>query len=350
MFRTLTLDADNSLVETTDDLTAVFPPASGELRWVAVTDPSDADLKLLGQRFGFHSLALEDCAHLDQRPKLEAFGDHTFLVIQSFGTKAETARVRGAELLVSAPRSGEPSETGIDMEQLELHAFLGERYLVTVHSGPIAPVEDVWQRARRNPAQLKSGMDFVYYLLADGLVDEGFPLLDCIADEIEALEDRILARPRRPDFARLLDLKRTLVGLRRNITAQRDMMVLLSRRGDPRVSERAALHFRDVHDHLTRLGESIETQRELLGGTLDAYFTAVAHRSSEVMQYLTVLSSVFLPLAFIVGFFGQNFSWLPGISGWTESKALSWVMLAACILVPLVMVLWFKRKGWLGRT
>jgi len=349
VFRTLTLEADNSLVETTNDLTTVAPPGPDELRWLAVTDPSDADLKLLGERFGFHPLALEDCAHLDQRPKLEAFGDHTFLVIQSFGTKADAAKGRGSELLVSSPSSGNPTD-GIEMEQLELHAFLGERYLVTVHSGAIAPVDDVWQRTRRNPAQLTSGMDFVYYLLADGLVDEGFPLLDCIADEIEALEDRILSRPRRSDFARLLDLKRTLVGLRRNVTAQRDMMVLLSRRGDPRVSERSALHFRDVHDHLTRLVESIETQRELLGGTLDAYFTAVAHRSSEVMQYLTVLSSVFLPLAFIVGFFGQNFAWLPGISGWTESKALSWVMLGACILVPLVMVLWFKRKGWLGRA
>lgn len=350
MFRTLTLHPGGSLVESTNDLASVAPPGVDELRWVAVSDPSAADLKLLGERFGFHPLALEDCAHLDQRPKLEAFGDHTFLVIQSFGTRAEFTKAREAELLVSTPKEGHHASPGVEIEQLELHAFLGDRYLVTVHSGIIAPVDDVWQRARRSPSPLTSGMDFVYYLLADGLVDEGFPLLDCIADEIETLEDHILSRPRRPDFARLLDLKRTLVGLRRNITAQRDMMVLLSRRGDPRVSERSALHFRDVHDHLTRLGESIETQRELLAGTLDAYFTAVAHRSSEVMQYLTVLSSVFLPLAFIVGFFGQNFAWLPGISSWTESKVLSWVMLAACVLVPVLMLLWFKRKGWLGQT
>lgn len=350
MFRTLTLDAAGSLVETTGDLETVGPPASGEFRWVSVSDPSEADLKLLGERFGFHPLALEDCAHLDQRPKLESFGDHTFLVIQSFGTKAESTKARNVGLSISAPQSGDSRSEDIEIESLELHAFLGERYLVTVHSGPVAPVDDVWQRARRSPSPLASGMDFVYYLLADGLVDEGFPLLDCIADEIEALEDRVLSRPRRLDFARLLDLKRTLVGLRRITTSQRDMMVLLSRRGDPRVSERSALHFRDVHDHLTRLGESIEAQRELLGGTLDAYFTAVAHRSSEVMQYLTVLSSVFLPLAFIVGFFGQNFSWFPGVSSWTESEALTWAMIAACILVPAAMLLWFKRKGWLDRV
>jgi magnesium transporter len=135
--------------------------------------------------------------------------------------------------------------------------------------------------------------------------------------------------------------------MRKVLTPQRDMIAMLARRGDARVSDRTALYFRDIFDHLVRLSESIEANRDLLGNSVDAYLSSVSNRTNEVMKYLTVLSAVFLPLSFIVGFFGQNFDDLPGFNGWSHSHFLMYAMMLVCLSVPFVMLWWFKSKGWL---
>lgn len=325
MFRVLEVDAAEG-VRQAEGADHVAPPKDGVRVWIDLRDPTAEDLELLRVRFGFHPLALEDCAHLDQRPKLEEFGDHTFLVTQGFGSEGEHVR---------------------ELQLYELHTFLGPNYLVTVHEGHIPAVEKLWSRGCTSPSPLKRGPDFLYYLLADTLVDENFPILDRISDEIEILEDEVLIRPGREAFVRILELKRTLVHMRRVLNPQRDMISMLARRGDARVSERTALYFRDIFDHLVRLSESIESNRDLLGSLVDAYLSSVSNRTNEVMKYLTVLSAVFLPLSFVVGFFGQNFERLPGFPDWMQSESLALGMALSCVAIPIVMVLWFKRKGWL---
>jgi magnesium transporter len=233
------------------------------------------------------------------------------------------------------------------LELYELHAFLGKNYLVTVHSGDISSLEQIWERVGDNPALLERGVDFVYYLIASRLVEANFPVLDRITDELEEIEDRVLSAPAREDLGRIFELKRRLVLMRKVLSPQRDKMVMLARRGDPRVSERSSHYFRDVHDQLVRLNESIEANRDLLSNALDAYLSAVSNRTNEIMKYLTLLSAVFLPLAFIVGFFGQNFESLPGIPNWTHSDGLMHFMLGLCVATPLVMVLWFRLRRWI---
>lgn len=309
---------------------AVGRPEEGTLLWLDVHSPTAADLALLGERFGFHPLALEDCAHLDQRPKLEAFDDHTFLVLQSLG---EPERHTGTHR--------------IRMDVVELHAFLGQRYLVTVHEGHLASVEAIWARAIASSSPLVKGVDFLYYLLADSLVDEAIPLIEQVNDEIEVLQLAVLEDPKKQAYNHILQLRSLLIQMRRILAPQRDMMVLLARRGDARVSERTAYYFRDVHDHIVRLTDAIEAQREHLSATLEAYLSSVSNRTNEVMKYLTVLSAVFLPLSFVVGFFGQNFARLPGFGNWTESMPLTWIMLASCLSTPVLMLAWFKYKRWL---
>lgn len=320
--------------EAGDSLESVRPPDEGTLLWLDIEAPSAADLALLGERFGFHPLALEDCAHLDQRPKLEPFDDHTFLVLQSLAEPE--AATKGQRLR---------------MDVVELHAFLGERYLVTVHEGRLASVEGVWARAIANGSPLGSplakGVDFLYYLLADSLVDEAIPLIEQLNDEIEALQLSVLEQPKRRAYHHILQLRALVIQMRRILAPQRDMMVLLARRGDARVSERTAFYFRDVHDHIVRLTDAIEAQREHLGATLEAYLSSVSNRTNEVMKYLTVLSAIFLPLSFIVGFFGQNFTRLPGFGSWTDSPFLTWAMLLGCLCTPVLMLAWFKYKRWL---
>jgi magnesium transporter len=304
----------------------VEPPPPGVVRWIDLRGQDHEQLERLRERFAFHPLALEDCAHLDQRPKLEEYQDHMFLVTQGFAC---------------------PGPKVSELELQELHAFLGERYLVTVHEGDVAALEQVWQRVAGEPQLLARGLDFVYYLIADGMVDDVFPILDRVTDELDRIEDAVLTSPSREDLQRIFELKRRLVEMRKVLSPQRDVFGLLSKRGDPRIAERTALYLRDVYDHLVRINESIEANRDLLGNALDAYLSAVGQRTNEIMKYLTIMSAVFLPLAFVVGFFGQNFVNLPFLKNWVYSDRLMWGMVATCLALPLGMLTWFRKKRWL---
>jgi magnesium transporter len=301
-------------------------PPEGVLRWIDVRSPDAAQLELLRERFDFHPLTIEDCAHLDQRPKIEEYGDHIFLVTQGFACKGE--RVQG-------------------LEMQELHTFLGERFLVTVHSVAIAALDEVWLRAAGDARQLSRSVAFVYYLIADGIVDDNFPILDRVADELDDLEDAVLDQPRAQDLHRIFELKRHLVAMRKVLSPQRDVVGLLAKRGDPRIDERTSVYLRDVYDHLVRINESIEANRDLLGNALDAYLSVVGQRTNEIMKYLTVMSAVFLPLSFIVGFFGQNFVDLPFVADWVRSDALMRAMVVTCLALPAGLLAWFKHKRWL---
>jgi len=227
------------------------------------------------------------------------------------------------------------------IEPLELHAFLGRGYLVTVHEKTISPLETVWQRVAVDASAGRHGADFLYYLVVDAIVDSNFPIIDRLSDRLDDVEDTVLSRHSREDLSRIFELKRTLVLMRRILSPERDVFAILSKRGDQRVSEKTALYFRDVYDHLTRLHESIDAGRDILGNALDAYLSMVSNRTNEIMKRLTLLSAVFLPLTFVTGFFGQNFEHLP-----FHSDLLMFGMIAACLLIPSAMLFWFKRSGW----
>jgi magnesium transporter len=324
MFRVIELR--DGRIEVLEGTERVRPPEAGTLRWVDLRAQDAPQLELLRRRFEFHPLAIEDCAHQDQRPKMEEYPDHLFLVTQGFSSTR-------AQVL----------ELGLE----ELHAFLGERYLVTVHLSEIAALETVWGRLAGDPTLLARGVDFAYYLVVDGIVADNFPILDRIADELDELEDSVLSSPRREDLHRIFGLKRHLVDMRKVLSPQRDVLALLSKRGNPRVTERTAYYLRDAHDHLMRINESIEANRDLLGNALEAYLTAVGQRTNEIMKYLTIMSAVFLPLSFVVGFFGQNFDSLPLMKDWVHSDALMWAMIVMCVTIPAGMLAWFRYREWL---
>jgi magnesium transporter len=324
MFRVMELR--DGRIELSEGSERVLPPEPGVLRWIDLRAQDPAQLELLRARFDFHPLTIEDCGHLDQRPKLEEYRTHLFLVTQGFSC--------GSQELC-------------DLELHELHAFLGERFLVTVHQNQITALEGVWTRLSAEPKLLERGVDFAYYLVADRLVDDHFPILDRFADELDQIEDSVLESPKREDLNRIFELKRSLVLMRKVLSPQRDVQGLLSKRGDPRIGERTAVYMRDVYDHLVRINEAIEANRDLLGNALEAYLMAVNQRTNEIMKYLTVMSAIFLPLSFIVGFFGQNFDNLPFTRDWVHSDRLMWAMIGICIALPATMLAWFKKKDWL---
>jgi magnesium transporter len=296
------------------------PPPAGTLRWIDLSGQGEPELEILGNHFGFHPLALEDCLHYGERPKLEEYGDYLFVVMHTF----------------VCPK-GDPR----DVDAQEVHAFLGATYLVTVHASGVAAIDTIWNRVQGDANLGRKGADFLLYLVADTIVDANFPIIDLISESLEEIENSVLERSDPDDLNRIFALKRTLVLMRKVLSPERDLFGAMSKRGDPRISERTALYFRDVYDHLVRIYESIDTGRDLLGNALDAYLSMQSNRTNEIMKRLTLLSAVFLPLTFVTGFFGQNFEHLP-----FHSDALMYVMVSSCVIIPSAMVLWFKRSGW----
>ncbi|WP_434379834.1 magnesium/cobalt transporter CorA [Melittangium boletus] len=289
-------------------------------KWIDILHPTEEVMKRLGERYGLHRLAIEDCLHLDQRPKLEEYPNHQFIVLQGFSAGGEDV----CELTLH-----------------EHHFFLGPDWLISVHELPYPGMEALHQRVRAEPdATLGRGVDVLLYLLADTLVDGNFPILDRFGDELEDLESSIFENAQREHLQRIFALKRALVTVRRVLSPQRDVMGLLSRRGIPNVSERTAPYFRDVYDHLVRLYEQIDANRDLLGNVMDGYLSMMANRTNDITKQLTIFSTIFLPLSFITGFFGQNFDFL-------SRPAFFWMMMGSVAALPVSLLFWFRRKQWI---
>jgi magnesium transporter len=319
MLRTIRFSSTGPSVLEGDD--NAVPPRDGEMCWIDLQPADQASLQLLQQRFGFHPLAIEDCVTPIERAKVDEYGNHLFLVMHSMSANAH-------------------SKHGIKIAELD--AFLGERFLVTVHGEPMPGLDAVWKRAASDTTCGAHGMDFLYYLIVDELVDEVFPLVDLVSDQLEEAESAILKRVDSRQLPDLMRLKRWLIAMRRVLSPVRDVLGGLLRRGDARISERTALYFRDVYDHVVRAYEQIDVERDLLGNAMDAYLSMMSNRSNVIMKQLTVLASIFLPLTFLTGFFGQNFSALP-----FDSKSLFYIEIGACVALPVAMFIWYRRSGWL---
>jgi magnesium transporter len=290
------------------------------ITWVDVLEPTDEVLTRLGARYGLHRLAIEDCLHLDQRPKLEEYPGHQFMVLQGFSCATENLD---------------------DLTLHEMHYFLGPDWLITVHAEGHSAVEEAHRRLDADAANtLGRGPDFVAYLITDALVDRNFPMLEVFSDALEQLEEDVFRQPDPGQLKRAFALKHGLLTVRRVLSPQRDVLALLAKRGTLNVNERTALYFRDIYDHLIRLVEQIESARDLLSGVVDGYLSVMANRTNDVTKQLTIFATIFLPLSFVVGFFGQNFAPLQGDGFFA-------VMIATVVLMPLGMVLWFRKKGWL---
>jgi len=287
--------------------------------WVdAEGEPAEA-LEALARRFDLHPVTLEDFLHRNQRPKLEEFDQYIFLVLHALRA------IRGD-----------------DVETDELHVVLTKNCLLTVHDRPLEAVKRVFDRCRADPRALERGTSFLLYLLGDAVVDGCFPVLDALGDEIDDLEDAVVGAPGRHPMRRIFDLKRIVVHLRKIVSPQREVFNSLSRRDFPHIDPRTGAYFRDVHDHLVRAFEMVDSYRDLISNTLDAYLAATSNRLGQVMKQLTVIATIFMPLSFLTGFFGMNFTGIPFNRAW-----LFGFVLAMMVGLPVTMLLLFARRGWL---
>jgi magnesium transporter len=296
--------------------------ANGSFFWLDLEDPGAAELARLGELFDLHPVSLEDTLHFGQRPKLDDFSSYVFLVF--YGMHG--------------------GDHGNDATLSEVHMYISGEYLITIHRGPLPALEE--QRSEIEGRMIHSEQ-FVIYRVLDALTDTFFTPLAGVDDEIDQLEDSIIAEPTDEQLQRIFALKRDLVAMRKVITPQRDLFA----RGIDTIAELPGLtlderdYFRDVYDHLIRISDLIDSYRDLLAGAMDAYLSTVANRQNEVMKQLTVIATIFLPLSFLTGFFGMNFAFQVND---IQDSLLSFLLLAVAGSVVVVVGLWlyFKRKRW----
>ncbi len=293
------------------------------LLWVSLDNPSEEEtLQILDRLFHFHPLTIEDCLSSGyQTPKVDDYGEYIFIIALALGD------------------GNNPD--GIQTHELDI--FLGSNYVVSFHTAArMLPVEKLWQRLERDERLYNNGSDFLCHALLDNLVDEYLPTLDIMEDEIDRLENIVLANPHPGTLERILQLKHQTVALRRIVAPQREMLNRLCRDDYPMIDRQSRLYFRDIYDHLVRIYDMIDVIRDMSTSTLEVYLNATSLRLNEVMKALTVVATIFLPLTFLAGVYGMNFHYMPELT-WRWGYFIVWGLFA---LIAAGMLIYFKKKKW----
>jgi len=296
--------------------------------WIHVQGDAEPDtLRQLGKLFGLHHLALEDVINSGQRPKVDDYKEQLFVVM--------------AHSVIDA------DNTNVSMAQLSL--FVGLNFVVSFHPGKNDPFDLVRQHLRDHVGRIRDrGADYLLYALIDTVIDEGFPVLELLGDEIEQLEEDLLETPTRNSLHELHRLKRTMLILRRMLWPQREVLNNLVRNDSGIISEQNQVYYRDCYDHTIQIMDMVETYRDMVTGLLDVYLSSVSYRLNEIMRVLTIIATIFIPLTFIVGLYGMNFSnqnspWAMPELRWYYGYPLVWLLM---ISIFGGMLVYFKRKKW----
>jgi magnesium transporter len=298
----------------------------GTLLWLDLHPPGDDGLAMLRDLFQLHPLAIEDATEFGQRPKVEDFGTMVYLV--SYGVSAD-----GKTLT-------------------EVHFFIAEHYLVTVRQASCPSLEIFRDRLDKPGGKLPTGNRptrlILLHHLVDSLIDSFFPALADFDDRIDELQAQIFAKPSNQQLAELFGMQRWLVYARKIISPMRDATAsLVSGMVElPGTTPESDPYLRDLYDHLIRISDMIDSYRDLLSNGMDAYLSMVSNNLNVVMKQLAIIATIFLPLSFLTGFFGQNFAWLVGhLGSWPTFVILG--IGSELLAVGLLFGL-FRRRGWIG--
>ncbi|HEX8552821.1 MAG TPA: magnesium/cobalt transporter CorA [Abditibacteriaceae bacterium] len=297
---------------------------AGELMWLDVTAPDDDDFKMLAERFGLHTMVIEDVRAREGRPKLHDYGDYLYIVCHavSMSEKTETA----------AP--------AVQIEEIDI--LIGADYVVTIHQNDVSALHDLKSRWKRRPELMKNGAGYLLYEIMDEILDDYFPLLDLIDERIDDFEERLFREFEENLSADIFALKRQLIQIRRVAGPTRDVVNILLRH-DADSGGRNFAYFQDLYDHSSRIVENVDTFRELMSGALDAYLALASNRMNSVMKTLTSASIILLVPTLIAGIYGMNFKYMPELERPNGYPGALFVMLAVIIALACM----FKRKGWL---
>jgi magnesium transporter len=329
MIRTFYFRQDRTVRDnlSVDDMRAALQDTQG-LLWVDFeNNPPQEDEPILRDVFGFHPLAIDDALQESHVPKVDDWGEYLYIVLHAVELEQ---------------RNGEALNT------LELDIFIGHNYLVTHHDRKIQAVERVWDAVHRDERRLRNGVDHLLYRLTDEIVASYMPVVEAIDEAIDQAEDAIFGGASAHTVEHIFALKRAALHLRRIIGPQREVLNRLARDDYQVIDIQARVYFRDVYDHLVRLHDISESIRDLVSGALDTYLSVVNNRMNDIMKTLTVITTLFMPISFVAGFFGMNFFQpvATSLAPWTNELAYG-ITLALMLLLPLGMVYWIRRRGWL---
>lgn len=314
MIRTIAVTNDNQLVKDLDVPSLI----KGDFRWYWIDfyQPNESEIEFLKFPLQFHPLAIEDCIHHLQRPKLDYYDGYAFLVTQGLNSKNITRE--------------------------EVDFFISSNYIVTFHNQPTIEIDEVWNRLNSSSMVTKWDPTFVLYSCMDKMVDNYFPLVYQIEDNLDELDSNSKGRPTEALLEDIFDTRHDLLSLRHTISPMRDLLYRILNSQRLTTLEGKIEYFRDIYDHLLKLSEMIEANRELTTDIRDSYISINTNETNHVMKVLTVITTIFMPLTFIVGVYGMNFRNMPELS-W---KYGYYGALLLMLIITVWMTLWFKKKGW----
>ena len=308
----------------------------GAVFWVDMEKPNDEEYALLDEVFGFHPLAIEDSINRAQRPKIESYNHVGDACQQGYFYMV----IHGADLVKTTGK----------LKTEELDMFVSERYLLTIHDGPMSALEPLLARAKGDPKlALEPGIDLLLHHVLDRLVDKYQPILEDMQDALDELEEEAMTDPTPGLLTRVTLKKRELLALRRIIGPQREVLAQLTRGEVPFIRESTRIYLRDVLDHLIRAVETIELYRDLVVGVRDIYMSSISNNLNHIMKTLTIITVVALPMSIVTSFFGMNFSTEHvGPWGWLlNHPAGFWVSMLFIVGMVIALLALFRSRRWL---
>ena len=279
-------------------------------------------IETLGNRLGVHPLVLEDVLHTGQRPKMEDFEGYLFVVLKMLQYDEKLNETIG--------------------EQISL--IVGPNYVISFQEREGDIFNPIRDRIKNGKGRIRrAGADYLAYALLDTIVDHYFVILEALGEEIESLEEELVAHPTPGTLHTIHRLKGEMIFLRKSVWPLREVVNGLERGDSPLIAESTTIYLRDVYDHTIQVIETIETFRESVTGMLDIYLSSISNRMNEVMKVLTIIATIFIPLTFLAGIYGMNFEHMPEL-GWTSAYPL---LLIAMATIGIIMVIYFKHRRWI---
>jgi magnesium transporter len=295
--------------------------------WINVEGLGDAEIiRQLGSVFDLHRLAMEDVVNVHQRPKVDAYKNHYFIV------------ARMAEL-----------QDRLETQQLSM--FLGTNFVLTFQETESNRFDLLRNRIRDKSGRIrKSGPDYLAYAILDSCIDNYYPVLEKYGEEIELLEDQVVIRPSSQIVSEIHEMKRDLLLLRRAVWPLREAISSLIREHSPLITDETRVYIRDCYDHTIQVIDLLENYRDIAGDLMEVYLSSVSNRLNEIMKFLTIFTTIFSSLTFIAGIYGMNFN--TGHSPWNMPE-LNWrygyfFALGLMAALAVVMLIYFRKKGWMG--
>ncbi|VGO18136.1 magnesium/cobalt transporter CorA [Pontiella sulfatireligans] len=323
--RITVIDYDAETISEQQDVTTeacVALKETNTVSWINVTGLNDTEaVGRIGSEFGIHPLVLEDILHTTQRPKLEDLGDYLFLVVRM--------------LFV------EPDTNAIHSEQISF--ILTKHCLISFQEASGDVFDVIRDRLRKGHGRIrKMGADYLLYALMDAIVDNYFLVLEKTGEQIEGIEQSLMENPNSLLLNELYAQKRELLYIRKAIWPLREAIGGLERGESKLLTAKISAYLRDLYDHTIQVIDTVETFRDMLSGVQDLYLSSMGQKTNQVMQVLTVIATIFIPLTFVAGIYGMNFEHMPEL-GWKYSYPSVWVVM---VLVAIGMLVYFRRNKW----